>query len=48
MNKSKFNQRILIKTKDNLNLKDHKIQINYQDNFLALEGFGKIKFEKED
>jgi hypothetical protein len=35
------------KTKDTLNLKDHKIQINYQDNILALEGFGQIKFEKE-
>jgi hypothetical protein len=37
----------LPKTKDTLNFKDHKIQINYQDNILALEGFGKIKFEKE-
>jgi hypothetical protein len=37
----------LPKTKDTLNLKDHKIQINYQDNILALEGFGKIKFQKE-
>jgi hypothetical protein len=37
----------LPKTKDTLNLKDHKIKINYQDNILALEGFGKIKFEKE-
>ena len=37
----------LPKTKDTLNLKDHKIQINYQDNILALEGFGKIIFEKE-
>jgi hypothetical protein len=37
----------LPKTKDTLNLKDHKIQINYQDNILSLEGFGKIKFEKE-
>jgi hypothetical protein len=37
----------LPKTKDTLNLIDHKIQINYQDNILALEGFGKIKFEKE-
>jgi hypothetical protein len=37
----------LPKTKDTLNFKDHKIQINYQDNNLALEGFGKIKFEKE-
>ena len=37
----------LPKTKDTLNLKDHKIQINYQDNILALEGLGKIIFEKE-
>ena len=37
----------LPKTKDTLNFKDHKIQINYQDNILALEGFGQIKFEKE-
>jgi hypothetical protein len=37
----------LPKTKDTLNLKDHKIQINYKDNILTLEGFGKIKFEKE-
>ena len=37
----------LPKTKDTLNLKDHKIQINYQDNILAIEGFGQIKFEKE-
>jgi hypothetical protein len=37
----------LPETKDTLNLKDHTIQINYQDNILALEGFGKIKFEKE-
>ena len=37
----------LPKTKDTLNLKDHKIQINYQDNILVLDGFGKIKFEKE-
>jgi hypothetical protein len=37
----------LPKTKDTLNLKDHKIQINYQDNILALEGLGKIKLEKE-
>ncbi|WP_435165057.1 hypothetical protein [Candidatus Pelagibacter bacterium nBUS_28] len=37
----------LPKTKDTLNLKDHKIQINYQDNILALEGFGQIKFEKK-
>jgi len=37
----------LPQTKDTLNLKDHKIQINYQNNILTLEGFGKIKFEKE-
>src|SRR5210317_1688748 len=37
----------LPKTKDTLNLKDHKIQISYEDNILAFEGFGKIKFEKE-
>jgi len=37
----------LPKTKNTLNLKDHKIQINYQDNILALEGLGKIKLEKE-
>jgi hypothetical protein len=37
----------LPKTKDILNLKDHKIQINYQNNILTLEGLGKIKFEKE-
>ncbi|MDA8778250.1 hypothetical protein N9M87_00430 [Candidatus Pelagibacter bacterium] len=37
----------LPKTKDTLNLKDHKIQINYQDNILALEGFGQIKIEKK-
>ena len=37
----------LPRTKDTLNFKDHKIQINYQDNILTLEGLGKIKFEKE-
>src|SRR6056300_1567164 len=37
----------LPKTKDTLNIKDHKIKINYQNNILTLEGFGKIKFEKE-
>jgi hypothetical protein len=37
----------LPKTKDILNLKDHKIQIIYQDNILTLEGLGKIKLEKE-
>jgi hypothetical protein len=37
----------LSKTKDTLNLKDHKIQINYQNNILTLKGLGKIIFEKE-
>jgi hypothetical protein len=37
----------LPKTKNTLKLKDHKIQINYQDNILSLEGLGKIIFEKE-
>jgi hypothetical protein len=37
----------LPKTKDTLNLKDHKIQINYQNNILTLKGLGKIIFEKE-
>src|SRR6056300_845774 len=37
----------LPKTKDTLNLKNHKIKINYQDNKLAIEGLGKIIFEKE-
>jgi len=37
----------LPKTKDTLKLKDHKIQINYQDNIFSLEGLGKIIFEKE-
>jgi hypothetical protein len=37
----------LPKTKDTLNFKDHKIQINYQNNILTLEGLGKIIFEKE-
>ena len=37
----------LPKTKDTLNLKDHKIQINYQNNIVTLEGLGKIIFEKE-
>jgi hypothetical protein len=34
-------------TKDTLNLKDHKIKIDYKDNILSLEGSGKIKLEKE-
>jgi hypothetical protein len=37
----------LPKTEDTLNLKEHKIEINYQDNILTLEGLGKIKLEKE-
>ena len=37
----------LPKTKDTLNLKNHKIKINYQDNNLTIEGLGKIIFEKE-
>jgi hypothetical protein len=37
----------LPKTDDILNLKEHKIEINYRDNILTLEGLGKIKFEKE-
>jgi hypothetical protein len=37
----------LPKTKDILNLKDHKIEINYQENILTLEGLGKIKFKEE-
>jgi len=37
----------LPKTKDTLNLKDHKIQINYQNNILTLKGLGKMIFEKE-
>jgi len=37
----------LPKTKDTLNLNDHKIKISYQDNILILEGSGKINLEKE-
>ena len=37
----------LPKTKDTLNLKEHKIEINYQDNTLTIEGLGKVKFERE-
>jgi len=37
----------LPKSKDILNLKDHKIQIIYQDNILTLEGLGKIKLDKK-
>jgi hypothetical protein len=34
-------------TNDTLSLKQHKIEINFQDNILTLEGLGKIKLEKE-
>ncbi|MDB3981979.1 hypothetical protein N9419_00790 [Candidatus Pelagibacter sp.] len=37
----------LPKTKDILNLKDHKIELNYKNNVLTLEGLGKIKLENE-
>jgi hypothetical protein len=37
----------LPKTKDTLNLKNHNIKINYQDNNLTIKGLGKIIFEKE-
>ena len=37
----------LPKTKDILSLKDQKIQINYKDNTISLEGSGKIKLQKE-
>ena len=37
----------LYNTKDTLNLKDHKVKINYKDDTLSLEGLGKIKLEKE-
>jgi len=37
----------LPKTKDILNLKDHKIKLNYKGNDLSLKGSGKIKLEKE-
>ena len=32
---------------DKINLKDHKININYKNNNLLLSGFGKIKIEQE-
>ncbi|WP_435162500.1 hypothetical protein [Candidatus Pelagibacter bacterium nBUS_25] len=35
------------KTKEILNLKDHKIKLNYKGNDLSLKGSGKIKLEKE-
>ena len=37
----------LPKTKDILNLKDHKIRLNYKDDTLSLKGMGQIKLEKE-
>ncbi|MDC3341905.1 AsmA-like C-terminal region-containing protein, partial [Candidatus Pelagibacter sp.] len=37
----------LPKTKDILNLKNHKIKLNYKDNVLSLKGLGKIKLDKE-
>ena len=37
----------LPKTKDILNLKDHKIELNYQDNILSLQGLGKVKLDKK-
>jgi hypothetical protein len=40
-------KKYLPKTKDTLNIKNHKIKIDYQDNNLTIEGLGKIIFEKE-
>ncbi|WP_435095622.1 AsmA-like C-terminal region-containing protein [Candidatus Pelagibacter bacterium nBUS_27] len=37
----------LPKTNEILNLKDHKIELNYKGNDLSLKGSGKIKLEKE-
>ena len=37
----------LPKTKDILNLKDHKIKLQYKDSNLSVKGFGKISLEKE-
>ena len=42
-----FIREYLPKTKDILNLKNHKIKLNYKDNTLSLKGLGKIKFDKE-
>ena len=42
-----FIREYLPKTKDILNLKNHKIKLNYKDNTLSLKGSGKIKFDKE-
>ncbi len=45
------NQNLIIdylpKTNEILNLKDHKIELNYKGNDLSLKGSGKIKLEKE-
>ena len=40
-------RKYLPKTKDILNLKNHKIKLNYKDNILSLKGSGKIKLDKE-
>jgi len=37
----------LPKKKYILNLKDHKIELNYQDNILSLQGLGKVKLDKK-
>ena len=37
----------LPKTKDILNLKDHKIKLQYKDSILSVEGLGKISLDKE-
>ena len=37
----------LPKTKDILNLKDHKIKLHYKDSNLLIKGLGKISLEKE-
>ena len=37
----------LPKTKDILNLKDHKIKLNYKNDSLSLKGMGQIKLKKE-
>jgi spermidine synthase len=34
-------------TKNILNLKDHRININYKNNILSLKGLGKVKLENE-
>ena len=40
-------KKYLPKTKDILNLKDHKIKLQYKDSNLSVKGFGKISLEKE-